>query len=871
MKRILKAMVVLLLAGIMPIELERPAKAQGAAEAAKAAAANQLTGIALARGQVNVIVGLPLATGFVAERGRSIAQIANQRSAIAAAHAALQADLAGSGATEYASWETLPYVALKVNAASLQRLAASPLVASIQEDRLSSPDLASSTALIGADVTAASGFTGDNWAVVILDTGIDANHPFFSGRVVWQACFSNGGGGGATLCPGGGTTQSGPGAAEVTMANGNPIANCDDGAGNQICDHGVHVAGIAAGEDPPTNPQGFNGVAPGAFIIPIQVFTRFTAAATCSPNPAPCVQSYDSDQISALNYVNTTLVPLWDIAAVNMSLGGGQNNVACDGDAKKAPIDALLANGVATVIAAGNNGWTDTIGAPGCISTAVTVGAVTDNDAVIFNMGNLVDILGPGQGIISSVPNDAFGSKSGTSMATPHVTGAFAVIRSIVGPSWSVADILTLLQNTGPMITDTRAANNPGGAGSGTLTGYVKPRLQLDAAVADLLPADVRVLKDCKPDNPAVAGDTAACTIFVDNLGPAPAINVTLVDEHLSVATFTIGTVQISPANAGTCTKTARTVTCDLGNIAANEGVTVTVPITTSTPQDVNDIATVSSDNDDPDESNNVASDHLTFVGSSNLSITKTDSPDPVVAGTTLTYMISVGNAGPSIAADVVVKDTLPAQFAVLNVVVGGGAGSCTNGIPGNPLQPLTCTLGNLAVGAAGNRTITVTGKVHEATPEGTVLNNNATVASAYDDPVTSNNSFSATTTVQARADMTITKTSDKPQYKPSSIVTYTVKVTNTGASNALAVVVRDTLPDMKQAIYQSDTGGCTKSANTLTCNMGNMAVGESKSFNIYLLVKGNRGTIDNTVSVSSSTTDPNPNNNTATLSVLVK
>jgi Subtilase family/Domain of unknown function DUF11 len=328
------------------------------------------------------------------------------------------------------------------------------------------------------------------------------------------------------------------------------------------------------------------------------------------------VRSFFSDQISALNYVNTTLVPLWDIAATNMSLGGGQNNVACDGDALKAPIDALLANGVATVIASGNDNWTDTISVPGCISTAVTVGAVTDADVVIFNMGNLVDILAPGQFVDSSVPDDTFGSKSGTSMATPHVTGAFAVIRSIVGTSMSVADILTLLQNTGELITDTRPANNPGGVGSGTLTGYVKPRLQLDAAVAELLPADLRLLKICKPDDSLPTGENATCTIFVDNLGPAPAINVILVDDYLSNERFKIRSVRVSD---GSCTTTpnpqvrAGSSTCDLGTMAAGARIAMTVSISADKAQDVNNVATVRSDTRDPNFANNVATDGVAF------------------------------------------------------------------------------------------------------------------------------------------------------------------------------------------------------------------------------------------------------------------
>jgi uncharacterized repeat protein (TIGR01451 family) len=724
-------------------------------------------------------------------------------------------------------------------------------------------------------VTAASGFRGDDWAVVILDTGIDTDHPFYSGRVVWQACFSAGAGG-ATLCPNGMNTQTGPGAAEVTNGMGAPIAACDDGVGNQICDHGPHVAGIAAGEDPGT--QGYNGVAPSASIIPIQVFTRFTSAMDCAPNPAPCVRTWDSDQISALNYVNTTLVPIWDIAAVNMSLGGGQSNVACDGDARKAPIDALLGNGVATVISAGNNDWTDTIGIPGCISTAVTVGNVRDDDTVTDNIGAIVDILAPGVNVDSSVPDDAFGPKSGTSMAAPHVTGAFAVIRSIVGPSWSVGEILTLLQNTGPLITDTRPANNPGGAGSGTLNGYVKPRLQLDAAVAELMPADLRVLKDCKPDGPFLAGQTATCTIFVDNLGPGPAINVELVDELVSnnSSSFTVGAIT---TDAGTCSASAvvggaATITCDLENMAAGARVTIEVPITANSEQSVSDVATVSSDTTDPDHDNNVASDVLHFEAAADLSITKSHVPEPVVAGTNLTYTITVRNNGPSTAPNVVVKDILPIEVNLISATPN--IGSCGGtAVPGDPAQPLTCDLGAMANAVV--RTITVVVKVKPDTPAGTVIVNNASVASDAADPDNSDNIVTSAATVAADADLSITKTDSPDPVLAGAPLTYILTVSNAGPSEARDVRVTDTLPtqvSFVSAAIGGGSGSCSLIApNQLQCTLGDLAAGANRSITIQTVVASsvaNGSVLNNLASVSSSTTDTALGNNSTAASTTV-
>jgi uncharacterized repeat protein (TIGR01451 family) len=282
---------------------------------------------------------------------------------------------------------------------------------------------------------------------------------------------------------------------------------------------------------------------------------------------------------------------------------------------------------------------------------------------------------------------------------------------------------------------------------------------------------------------------------------------------------------------------------------------------------DVNDTATVESTTFDPNTANNTATGSVSFRGTADLSVTKTSAPNPVVAGTSVTYALTVQNAGPSTAPNVVVKDTLPGQ--VSDVSFTPSQGSCTGGIPGNPLQPLTCTLGSLASGASA--TITIVAKVDPATPNSTILVNNATVGSDYADPNNGDNSATALTTVVARADLAIGKTSDKPTYKPSSLITYTVTVTNNGASNALAVVVKDTLPATLKAIYQSDTGGCTKSGRILTCSMGTLAVGESKSFNINMVVKGNRGLVTNTATVQSSTTDPNAGNNTVSYSVTIK
>jgi serine protease len=133
--------------------------------------------------------------------------------------------------------------------------------------------------LIGMPNAYAAGATGAGYAVAVLDTGVQANHEFLAGKVIAEACFSFGSADPTTvtLCPNGTDTQIGPGAADPETAE------CLNGA-TQLCDHGTHVAGIAAGFK--ANPQAGrppNGVARNGFIWAIQVFTRVNNNQDCFP------------------------------------------------------------------------------------------------------------------------------------------------------------------------------------------------------------------------------------------------------------------------------------------------------------------------------------------------------------------------------------------------------------------------------------------------------------------------------------------------------------------------------------------------------------------------------------------------------------
>src|SRR5881396_1689924 len=338
--------------------------------------------------------------------------------------------------------------------------------------------------------------------------------------------------------------------------------------------------------------------------------------------------------------------------------------------------------------------------------------------------------------------------------------------------------------------------------------------------------ADLRLTKACEPDEPLRAGTTATCEILVDNLGPSHARNVVVRDTHLGSGPFTITSATFSSPIAGACAVAGRVITCDLGSQPAGGHTSILVSLTASEQVDVSDTATVTSDTPDGNSGNNTAEDAVRFVGAADLGVAKTDMPDPVEAGTNLAYRVTVSNAGPSTAPNVVVQDGLPSQVSV--VTFTSSQGSCSGGVPGDALRPLSCRLGSLAPG--GSVTLDVVVRVNPSTPDGTILVNNASVSSDFGDPNNGNDNVSALTTVQARADLAVTKTSDAATYNPWSVIAYTVTVVNHGPSDAPRVVVTDTLPNARQAFYLSDTGGCTLRDDTLSCNLGDMPTGTGKS-----------------------------------------
>ena len=222
-------------------------------------------------------------------------------------------------------------------------------------------------------------FAGSGVTAYVVDSGILSSHSDFGGRV-----------------------RSG----YTAVADGNGTSDCNG--------HGTHVAGTIGGTT--------YGVAKSVSLVAVRVLD-------CSGSGSW------SGVIAGLDWVATDHAA-GTPAVANMSLGGGASSTV------DSAVQAVIADGVTVVVAAGNSNADACATSPARVPSALTIGATDSADirASFSNFGPCVDLFAPGVSITSDWNNGSTNVISGTSMASPHVAGAVSVLLSQM-PATTPADI----------------------------------------------------------------------------------------------------------------------------------------------------------------------------------------------------------------------------------------------------------------------------------------------------------------------------------------------------------------------------------------------------------------------------------------------
>lgn len=383
--------------------------------------------------------------------------------------------------------------------------------------------------------------------------------------------------------------------------------------------------------------------------------------------------------------------------------------------------------------------------------------------------------------------------------------------------------------------------------------------------------ADPQIAAFTDSPDPVPAGGLVDYTVRVDNNAADAATNTRLSFSIPAGATF----VSASPAQANCTPQSATVVLCDLGTLGGSGADVRDVVLRWRAlgpgPATLSATAQLSADNDST-SGNNTQVQTTSVVSGANLSLTKTDSPDPVVGGATITYTLVASNAGPNSAGALVVTDTLPPSVSFGSASGSGWSCSHAAGV-------VTCNRsGTLAVGAS-TPAITLTGVVNAS---GGTVTNTATVApgvGAPADPDTADNTVTASTTVLPGADVRMAQKSVSTPLPATAgaNVTFVLQPRNGGPAAAANVVVTDPLPAGWTFVSASGPNwSCSHSAGTVSCARATLPVGAADNITLVATAPGNAAvaeagqTFTNTATIGASSADPNGGNNSASVNVPV-
>ncbi len=371
--------------------------------------------------------------------------------------------------------------------------------------------------------------------------------------------------------------------------------------------------------------------------------------------------------------------------------------------------------------------------------------------------------------------------------------------------------------------------------------------------------ASLRIRKRDLSD-PVTPGQVLIYSIDVINNGPSYARDVIVTDRLPTGVTYTGSTGHCVQAPVGTlrCTVADAPLIGVAPGTTASFLIAVTVDATVVSGLYLNNTATLASSTPLLDSILADSEETLVqqFLGPpADLVLEKQAYSAAVMANGLVTYTLTITNYGPATATDVKVLDALPTGLTLVRTTASQGL--CESGI--------TCFLGTLIyTGVPNTVRITVVARVAAEIRQGVTLTNTALVQGSQPDPIQANNLDAVGVVVDTAADLTIKKTGAPNPAVAGEQLLYTIVVTNAGPADAATVVVTDVLPVGFTKVSLSPSQGTCVVAGV--CQVGNLPVNGKVTISVLGMVAPSMtGTITNTVTVTSTTDDPNLNNNQAT------
>jgi uncharacterized repeat protein (TIGR01451 family) len=314
----------------------------------------------------------------------------------------------------------------------------------------------------------------------------------------------------------------------------------------------------------------------------------------------------------------------------------------------------------------------------------------------------------------------------------------------------------------------------------------------------------ILTLSQTDAPDPIAAGANLTYTLSYGNAGSATATAVVMTD------TIPVNTTFVSASGGGTLS--GGTVTWNPGTLAAGATATATLVVKVTSPLANGTIITASSPAIDCAETApvNAAAITTTVTSSPALAVSMTDAPDPVAAGSNITYTIAYANNGNASATGVVLTDPIPASTTFVSATNGGtfGGGS------------VSWSLGTLAAGGSGSAQVVV--RVTSPLANGsTITNSSGSIDCAETAAV---NAASVSTTVTSSPILTVLASDSPDPVAAGANVTYTLTYANGGNAVATQTTLVASLP--ANTTFVSATGGGVYSAGAVTWGIGQLSTG---------------------------------------------